>query len=119
MAIFNTDYDREADDLFVYAKEKSKGSIEVGDLVLDFDNAGRLVGIEILNATKFLADCTADKEGISKHFLSELNKCEVEVKKKSNFLFIKLILTGKDMRKISCPINAPIVTERSPALAYV
>ena len=57
MEKFNIDYDNESDDLFLYAKEKSKGSVEIGDLILDFDRGGKLVGIEMLNATNFLCDC--------------------------------------------------------------
>lgn len=116
MEKFNIDYNRESDDLFLYAKEKSKGSVEIGDLILDFDRYGRLVGIEMLNATKFLSDCVAEKDIISKEFLSELVKCEVEVKQKNNFLFIKIYLIGKKA-VVPCLINAPIVTETSPALA--
>lgn len=117
MEKFNIDYDKESDDLFLYAKEKSKGSLEIGDLILDFDRNGKLVGIEMLNTTKFLSDCVADKEKISKEFLSSLLKCEVEIKQKNNFLFVKINLIGKDII-VPCPINAPIVTETSPALAY-
>lgn len=117
MEKFNIDYDKESDDLFLYTKEKSKGSVEIGDLILDFDKNGKLVGIEMLNATKFLNDCVAKKEKIPKEFLSNLMKCEVEVKQKNNFLFIKINLIGKGV-VIPCPINAPIVTETSPALAY-
>ena len=117
MEKFKIDYDKESDDLFLYAKEKSKGSVEIGDLILDFDRKGKLVGIEMLNATKFLSDCVADKDAVSKELLSNLVKCEVEVKQKNNFLFIKIFLIGKKIT-IPCPINAPIVTETSPALAY-
>ena len=95
MEKFNIDYDKESDDLFLYAKEKSRGSVEIGDLVLDFGRDSRLVGIEILNATKFLGDCVAEKNLISGEFLSELVKCEVDVKQKNNFLFIKINLIGK------------------------
>ena len=117
MERFNIDYDKESDDLFLYAKEKSKGSIEIGDLVFDFDRSGKLVGIEVLNASAFLNDCVANGGRISKEFLSELVKCEIEVKQRNNFLFIKMFLIGKKVT-IPCQISAPAITETSPALAY-
>ena len=119
MAKFNIDYDKESDDLFLSSEEKSKGSIEIGNIVLDFDNKCRLVGIELLNAIQFLKDSVANgtEKIISKEFLSTLIGCEVETKQQNNFLFIKIILTGK-LGEVSCPINAPLIQEASPALAY-
>tara|TARA_Y100000310_G_C20151489_1_gene564946 strand:+ start:120 stop:278 length:159 start_codon:yes stop_codon:yes gene_type:complete len=43
MSEFNVDYDKDGDDLFLYGKEKSKGSIEIGNLVLDYSKEGKLV----------------------------------------------------------------------------
>ncbi len=120
MAKFNIDYDQESDDLFLYGEKKSKGSIEIGDIVLDFDDKGALVGIELLNAIQFLRNSVSEegKSQIDKNFLSNLIKCEVDAKRQNNFLFIKIQLIGKKA-KISCPINAPLIEETSPALAYV
>ena len=119
MAKFNIDYDKESDDLFLYSEKKSKGSIEIGDVVLDFDNKGILVGIEFLNTIQFLKNSVTKevKNLVNKNFLSNLVKCEVQTKQQNNFLFVKIILTGKKT-KISCPINAPLIEETSPALAY-
>lgn len=117
MVNFNVDYDKESDDLFLYSDKKSKGCIEIGYLILDFDRDGRLSGIEILNATDFLADCVANGNEISKEFLSHLIKCEINVEYKNNFLFIKLLLVGKNV-KIPCTISTPNITKTSPALVY-
>lgn len=119
MAKFNIDYDKESDDLFLYSDRKSKGSIEIGDIVLDFDPNGVLVGIEFLNTIQFLKNSVTEevKNQIDKTFLSNLLKCEVETKQQNNFLFIKIILIGKKTT-ISCPINAPLIEETSPALTY-
>ena len=120
MVKFKIDYDKESDNLFLFRQEKSKGSIEIGNLILDFDSKGKLAGIEFLNATKFLKDSVAEdvKTFISKEFLSNIVKCEIESKQKNNFLFIKIILVGKKI-EVSCPINTPLIKETSPALASV
>lgn len=119
MAKFKIDYDRESDDLFLYFERKSKGSVEIGNLVLDFDHKGKLVGIEFLNAVQFLKDSVAndDKAQINKKFLSGLTECEVNTKYQNNFLFIKIMLAGEKTR-VSCPINAPLIEKTSLGLAY-
>lgn len=119
MAKFNIDYDREGDDLFLYGEGKSRGSIEMGDLILDFDKEGRLAGIEMLNAVRFLKNSVANgsEKIISKDFLSALTECRVETNRQNNFLFIKIILAGKNA-EVACPINAPLIERQSPALAY-
>ena len=53
MESFNIDYDDENDSLFVYLKDsKSKGAVEIGNFILDFDNKGNLVAMEILDASE-------------------------------------------------------------------
>ncbi len=48
----SVDYDFENDDLFIYKKgAKSKETLDLDDVLLDFDNEG-IVGIEILDASK-------------------------------------------------------------------
>lgn len=115
MANFNADYDKEANDLFLHSEEKSKGSVEIGDLIIDFDKNGNLVGIEILNATDFLNDCIANGKEISKAFLSSLLKCDIRTEQKNNFLFIKMVLIGRKIQ-IPCTIPMPHITKASPAL---
>ncbi len=119
MARFKIDYDRESDDLFLYSEKKSKGSIEMGNLVLDFDNKGELVGIELFNAVQFLKDAIAKETGaqINKNFLSSLTSCFVSAKQQNNFLFLKIMLISGEI-KISCPINTPLIEKTSPGLAY-
>jgi len=51
MKDFKIDYDTENDSLFVYLEGvKSKGAVEVGNFVLDFDENNDLVAMEILEA---------------------------------------------------------------------
>lgn len=55
MKKFEWDYDKKYDDFFIFEKgRKSDGSVEFGHLILDFTNSGRLVGVEIMNASKII-----------------------------------------------------------------
>ena len=115
MPEYKFDYDKENDDLFIHRRDsKSKGSIEFGDLVLDFNSKKQLVGIEILNASKFLKDITG--RDITS-LLEQLKSCSIDVKAKNNILLIKIILST-DSEEVSPIIPVPIITEPSPSLAY-
>ena len=43
------DYDKKADDLWIYTGEKVKISQTFDDFIIDFDKNGQVIGIEILN----------------------------------------------------------------------
>ena len=47
------DYDYENDSLLVYKEgRKSKKTLDLDDILIDFDESGDVVGIEMLNASK-------------------------------------------------------------------
>ena len=88
MEEFKFDYDRENDDLFLYSgNNKSKASIEIGSIILDFDKNRKLSGIEIMNATRFLNSLiTEEKISITKDLLSNLVACRVDSRSQDNLL---------------------------------
>ena len=112
MKKFNFDYDSENDDLFVYLEGKSKGAIELGNFILDFDDEGNLIAMQILNASEVLSKL------LSK--IIELNKTkemQVEIINFRNMDAIKFrILTQKTAD--SANILIPHIREKSPALRY-
>ena len=117
MQKFKFSYDRENDDLFLYnPKSKSKRSVEIGDLVLDYNSKKELVGIQILNASKFIKDFVDVKGSSIKDILNNLEECKVDVKAKSNMLIIKIYLHAKE-KDLSPVISVPRIVEKSPALA--
>jgi len=100
MTRFNFDYDSENDDLFIYRfRKKSKYSIEFSrDIILDFDENNKLVGIELLEATKTLAMLSGkDPEWISK-LLKDLKTCQLSYKTGSGKFVFSITLLAK--RKI-------------------
>ena len=118
MRKYNISYEPEQDDLFLYNPiAKSKGSVEFGDLVLDYNYKKELVGIQMLHASKFLSDFIEMQENKIKSFLKEVTACAVETRTKNNMLIIKIHFIGKE-KEITPVISIPSLTTSSPALAY-
>ncbi|MCK4589557.1 MAG: DUF2283 domain-containing protein [Nanoarchaeota archaeon] len=117
MQKFNFSYDKENDDLFLFnPKSKSKGSVELGDLILDYNSKKEFVGMQIINASKLIKDLIDQDESSVKNVLDKLKECKVEVKVKNNLLIIKVRLFS-DLKEISPIISVPSIIESSPALA--
>lgn len=116
MQKFNFSYDAGNDDLFIYkAGAKSSGSIEIGNLVLDFSKSD-LVAIQLLDASRFLSDLTALR--ISKKMLAKIKDCSVDVISRNNQMMIRFALLIEGEETIKSNITIPKVIEKSPALAY-
>ncbi|RMF89996.1 MAG: DUF2283 domain-containing protein [Methanobacteriota archaeon] len=115
MADFEFDYDPEADSLFLYKKNgRSKGSVELGDLIFDFDYRLNLVAMQILNASGFIEEVTGEAD--VKELLKHLKRCEVKQRTHKNLLVITITLTAE--RKVQIPLTIPNIKYTSPSLAY-
>ncbi|MBN1156006.1 DUF2283 domain-containing protein [Candidatus Woesearchaeota archaeon] len=118
MQKYNFSYDQENDDLFLYnPNSKSKGSIELGDLIFDFNSKKEFVGIQIMNASKLLKNLIDEKTISIKSILSELKDCRIQVKQESNILILKMYLISKSTEIVPI-LTVPQIRESSPALAY-
>ena len=119
MRKYKFSYDKDSDDLFLYrANTKSKGSVETGNLVLDFNAKKELVGIQFINATKFIKDLIGEKVSELKDLFSSLKECRVDITKQKNMLFIKVFLIS-DKKEIQAPLMVSTITESSPAAGKV
>ncbi len=119
MQKFKFSYDKGNDDLFLYnPKSKSKGSVELGELIFDYNNKKELVGIQIMNATKLVKDIVNEKDiEIIKEILYNLKECKVEIKAQNKLLIIKIFLSSKT-NEISPILPIPRIQETSPALIH-
>ena len=119
MQKFNFNYDSDNDDLFLFSpKSKSRGSVEFGNIIFDFNSRKQLVGIQLMNASKILKDMIKEKSiDNMNHFLENLKDCHVEIKDNSNMLIVKFLLIS-DIQEIEPILSVPKITESSPALAY-
>ena len=114
---FAFDYDSDNDSLFLYnPKYKSKASIELDDIVIDFNSKKQLSAIEITNATKMLANLLEEKKALSKTMLKSIKSCKIEIIKKNNALVVRLFIMLKS-KQIFTPLIIPTITEPSPSIA--
>lgn len=119
MQKFNFSYDKENDDLFLYSpNSKSKGSVELGDIILDFDNKKELVGIEIMGASQLIRDLMDEEnQEFIGELLNDLKECKISVKMRDNLLMIRLFLIS-NTKEISPMLSVPTIQRTSPALGY-
>ncbi|MCK4670247.1 MAG: DUF2283 domain-containing protein [Nanoarchaeota archaeon] len=118
MQKFNFSYDKENDDLFLFSpKSKSKGSVELGNIIFDYNHKKELVGIQIMKASKLMKDMANVSTNVIKDVLNDLKDCKVDAKLKNNLLIVKIYLFSKS-KKVSSVISIPRIVESSPALAY-
>lgn len=112
MEKFNFSYDSENDDLFVYLDgKKSAGAVEVGDFILDFDEKGSLVAMEITNTSQVLNKILSQ--------VIELNKIQeikVEIINFRNMNAIKFLVKSENFQE-TANILIPHIKERSPVLS--
>jgi len=98
-------YDKENDILSIHKgfadDEIFDGNMVAGDLVLDMSSKGRVRGIELLNASKFLKDL-----GIPKTALLNLREGDFVAESKPNGIFLNLILKGE--KTVSAKLAVPM-----------
>ena len=107
---FSWDYSEKSDILNVHkANKKTTGSAELGDFTVDFDKNGNVVGIEIMNASKFFKLVSIDKEQ-----LENIKEAEIILQKRGEYMLvcIKLVLPKNIERVI--PLPATVVNEAMP-----
>jgi hypothetical protein len=119
MQKYKFSYDKENDDLLLFGpKSKSRGSVELGDIIIDFNSKKEFAGIQIMNASNMIKDLTGESLPSVKELLNNLEKCEIEVKPRNNILIIKMYLFSKQ-KEINPVLTVSNITESSPAIAAV
>jgi len=96
-------YDKNEDMLYVYSGKHPKFSLEVNNLVLDISSRGQVVGIEILDASKFL--------GISKKMLAAIKEAKISSISRGMYLFVRVVMVMADSREVITPIVVPLARE--------
>jgi uncharacterized protein YuzE len=88
------DYDSLNDTLFFKVKERTyQKSIELGDLVLDFDDENFVVGLQIFNASTFM--------GLSKSTLMNLKGFHLQSRIQDQMLTLRLTFATMSRNKIT------------------
>lgn len=113
MEKFKFDYDSENDDLFIYLEgKKSSGAVELGNFVLDFDNNGDLVAMQIINVSEVLSKI------LSKMIkASNLKEIKINIVNFRNMDAIKFYVSDGNYGETT-NILIPHIKEKSPVLEY-
>ena len=77
-----TEYNNELDSLYIYSglNEEVIGSISAGDLIFDIGQSGKLVGVEVENASELLQ--------LKPSKFEEIERAKVGVEKRGNMIFL-------------------------------
>lgn len=98
------DYDPENDSLFIYKKSKIKGSVDVGDIIIDMSVDGKVKGIELLNASSLLRNIGVKAP---KSMLKNIKSVKVwAVYKPDSIMVYYSIVSGK--REVSSSVAVPV-----------
>ncbi|PIN95165.1 hypothetical protein COU53_00635 [Candidatus Pacearchaeota archaeon CG10_big_fil_rev_8_21_14_0_10_30_48] len=104
-------YNEIDDSLIVSCKkddENVKERFNLGNFIFNLTGRGKIVGIQILNASEVLTDYN-----LNSNILSELKNVNLNITKKEGLLGVALILTFQNQQgKISIPLmnlNHPII----------
>jgi uncharacterized protein YuzE len=103
-------YDEEEDILFFTKGKPSKGTLEIGDFIIDLDKDGNLTALEILNASSVL--------GLKPKLLSSIKYAKLGIESTPNSLYLSLIMFGDTTERIKVPIPlAAPIARREPILS--
>jgi uncharacterized protein YuzE len=113
MEKFNFSYDSENDDLFIYLEnKKSEGAVELGNIILDFDDKGNLVAMQIINVSDFFSKI------LSKIIdLSKIKEIKIEIINFRNIDGIKLLVSDGNIEE-KANILIPHIKRQSPVLTH-
>ena len=110
-------YDKVNDILAIHKgfaiEEKFKGNIDVGDLILDVSTAGKIKGVEIMNATSFLKPFIGKE--IKEDVLAGMIDANFTAVVKPNGIIISLAIKSKNIKNevpatIAVPLEKPILS---------
>ena len=116
MKTFKFSYDPTNDDLFLYNPIfNSMGSIEMGDLIADYNSDKELVGIQLIHASTLLQELVGKTAKSVQEALSTLKKCSFSIKKTNGLLFVKVYFesASEEMHSV---FSLPNLQEMSPAV---
>ena len=103
MSNYTWDYSTYADILEIHKKNtQTKGSTEIGDFTIDFDNNNELVGIAIEHASEFFKQLD-----ITKTLLKEIQNAKILTDTRNpqcTLLFLALTFPNNIKKKISLPM---------------
>jgi uncharacterized protein YuzE len=103
-------YDGEDDILFFSKGKASKGTIEIGDFVIDIDENGNLTAIEIFNASKIF--------NVQKKILSVIKSAKLRIQSTPNAMYLSMAIVLMNGKMEFPPISLlPHAARREPIVS--
>lgn len=96
-------YDKENDTLFIYKKEAVKGSIDVGNYIVDFTHEGNVAGLEIMNASEVLKNLGVENPS---DFLENVKQVKFKAVQKQDSIAVYFVISSKT--EVSSSIAIPV-----------
>jgi len=117
MRKYKFSYDADNDALFIYhPRSRSKGGVECGQMIIDFNNKKEFVGIQLIGASGIIKDLLGEKQSVDE-VLSNLIDCRISEQRRGNMLLLRIVLSSKK-KEIAPVLLIPSILESSPALAF-
>jgi uncharacterized protein YuzE len=101
-------YDPEQDILHFNRGEIVQDSLEIGNMYIEFSGDGKVVGIEVTEASKFISDFTGEE--FSSEALENVSDAELKIMQSGEFMIITLhFIAEKEGREVrdSIGVNIP------------
>ncbi len=99
---FIFDYDDESDSIFIKMKDaKIKGSVDIGDYIIDFTPDGKIAGLEILNLSENFPD-------MPKHMGFVDCSFDVRYDRDNTVIIFSAVLKNGEKIHTNVPILTPI-----------
>ena len=109
MRKYKFSYDADNDALFIYhPRSRSKGGVECGQMIIDFNNKKEFVGIQLIGASGIIKDLLGEKQSVD---------CRISEQRRGNMLLLRIVLSSKK-KEIAPVLLIPSILESSPALAF-
>jgi len=108
-------YDTEWDILYAHTDDKVKDSLELNDFVIDFSMDNKVVGIEIMDASKTISGLVGRKIGAA--VLSKIDRASISVSVGRDVAYIFLTVSAPGDRaktEMRIPFAAPAPVMKAP-----
>lgn len=103
------DYDYENDILYLISGENVKDSLQVENFVIDFSDDDKVVGVEVLDASRILSQLT--QLDITKEALSKAASARISVYQGREIMYVLLFMclpVNQESVDVRIPIPAPV-----------
>lgn len=98
-------YDYKENILYVNKGKRVKDSLQIGNFVIDFSFKDKVVGIEIMEASKSISFLSGVR--ITKKDLKNIEHAEVNMKEGKGIIYVILLISFEGKKEVRNPLVIP------------